>query len=255
MRSTQTVLAGFRPAISESLAFSDPPWQPILVTPNGAAVPAARQAYAEPHVERTGSPVEIEHYIVPGTGGHGRARADALLAIIDTFGCRTALFGYNAARGDTFLIMTSTRPVLDTLGLLLPDVAAGMERAAHQAATAYAAEARVAMPDQTSAARWRMLVRPYFREHLRGYGQGVAEEIRAYRAEATEAGGPELAAVLAEDAARIEERFTREFPEKKPLRKEHIEHRRARDEGVQAGRTARISDGYLAIHDLVFAAL
>jgi len=255
MGSTQTALAEFRHAIKEPLAFSDLPRQPVLITRNGAAVPAQRRDDAEPHVQRAGSPVEFEHYIAPGTGGHGRARADALLEVIETFGCRTAVFGYDATRGDTFLIITSTRPVLDALELLLPDTAARMERAAHEATTAYAAEARAAIPAWTSTARWRTLVRPYFREYLRGYGQGIAEEIRVLRAEATEAGGPELAAALAEDAARIRERFTREFPADKPLRREHTEHRSAREEGMSAGRTAGVSDGYLAIHDLVFSAL
>ncbi len=79
---------------------------------------------------------EFGYYIVPGTGGHGRARADGLLAVIQAFTCRAGVFGYDATRRDKFLIMVAARPVLDALDLLLPGIARQMEGAARAAAKA-----------------------------------------------------------------------------------------------------------------------
>jgi hypothetical protein len=68
------------------------------------------------------------------------------------YGCRTAVFGYDAKPGDTFLVMTATQPTLDALELLLPALAAEMESAARGAAKGC-----------TTA---------YFREYIRGFEPG-----------------------------------------------------------------------------------
>jgi hypothetical protein len=201
-----------------------------------------RSALPGPGVSRGSSPIETDFYIVPGTGGHGRARADALLAVIAAFGCRVAVYGYNTAPGDTFLVMTGTRPALDALGALLPQVAIGMETEARAATRAYI----------KAAPRGHRAL--YFRDYLRGYGRGVAERLRALRTEMCRTEGGALADVIAADAARIEQRFTREFPAAPPLQRERTGLRAARRAGAAAGRVARI-DAYLVIHDLVFAML
>jgi hypothetical protein len=197
----------------------------------------------------------VDHCIVPGTGRHGRARADALLAVIRNYACRVAVFGYDATRGDTFLVMTAARPVLDALGLLLPSVAASMESAARAATRGYAEAVRDALPRMSGGERRQALVTPYFRAYLRGYGLGVAETVRVLRAEVIAGEGEALAGLLAEDEARAEEQFTREFPGRKTLREERSWHRRGMEAGIRAGRMAGVDDGYLAIHDLVFAML
>jgi hypothetical protein len=196
-----------------------------------------------------GCPVEAEHYIVPGTGGHGRARADALLSVIGNFGCRVAVFGYNAKRGDTFLIMTATRPVLDALGLLLPDLAARMELAARGALGDYARRFRAAMPGK------RAMLAPYFRDYLRGYGLGVAERVRELRTQVLASEGPDLASRLADDAARVDAKFRQGPQGQTILRPERTGHREARELGIAAGHEIGTGDDYLVIHDMVFAML
>lgn len=218
-------------------------WQPLLITDE--EIPAAS---IEPSARRAASPVGTDFYIVPGTGGHGRARADALLAVIQTFGCRVAIYGYDSAPGDTFLVMTGTRPALDALGVLLPQVCAGMEAGARAAARAYATR------NLDGDARRRSRTASYLREYLRGYGRGVAEQIRVFRAEVFRDEGPALGSIISAGNARTEQRFTREFPASPSLRTERTGPRAARRAGAAAGRTASI-DSYLAIHDLVFAML
>jgi hypothetical protein len=162
--------------------------------------------------------------------------------VIAAFGCRAAVYGYNTAPGDTFLVMTGTRPALDALGVLLPQVAIGMETEACAATRAHI---------KASPGGHRAL---YFRDYLRGYGRGVAERLRALRTEMYRSEGAALASVIAADDARVEQLFTQEFPAAPPLRQERTSSRAAQRVGVAAGRAAKI-DAYLAIHDLVFAML
>jgi len=206
-------------------------------------------------LDRVGIPVEIDHYIVPGTGGHGRARADALLAVAGTFGCRVAVYGYNATRNDTFLVMVGTRPVLDTLEILLPEIAIQMEQSARAAVKAYASQAADALPRMSAATLRRVLTRPYFRDFIRGYGFAIADQIRALRASYIEQAGPDLSWIIKVSQDRIEDMFRRDFPDRQPLRKERGEHRRGLMSGQNAGQQAGFGDHYLAVHDLVFAAL
>jgi hypothetical protein len=205
--------------------------------------------------DRVGLPVEVDQYIAPGTGGHGRARADALLAVVREFGCQVTVFGYNASRSDKFLIMTGTTPALDALEILLPQLAVQIEQIARAATKVYAKQVRRALPQMGVAAQRRVLVRPYFRDFIRGYGTTVAARLHALRATFMEAAGLDLARVLADHAARVEERFNREFPDRQPLRKERAGHREGLAAGVAAGQKAWLGDQYLAVHDLVFATL
>src|ERR1700679_3660698 len=86
---------------------AEPPARPKLAMSGGRTPSRAgggdKSGY---RAGRTGSPVAIDPYIVPGTGGHGRARADGLLAVAQAFGCRIAVYGYDATRNDKFLVMT-----------------------------------------------------------------------------------------------------------------------------------------------------
>jgi hypothetical protein len=199
--------------------------------------------------QRTRNPVEIEHHIVPGTGGHGRARADALLSVASAFGCRVAVFGYDAKPGDTFLVITATRPVLDALGALLPKLAVRMEQAARAATKDYGQRAGAASHGK------RALLTAYFRDYLRGYGIGAADRVRGYRAQVLASEGAYLASRLADDAERVDAKFRQGIQGQGTLRQEQGEHRAARELGIAAGREKGTGDDYLAIHDLVFTAL
>ena len=198
---------------------------------------------------------EVGHYIAPGTGGHGRARTDGLLAVIQAFACRVGVFGYDATRHDKFLIMVAARPVLDALDLLLPSIAVQMEAAARTSARAYGEKVRSALPDLPGTRGRSVLKAPYFRNYLRGFGQGAAETIREIRAEFIRAEGNELLWVLAEQGVRAEEVYSREFPDTTGLRKERASRLDGFLEGQAAGRAVDLGDEYLAQHDLVFAVI
>jgi hypothetical protein len=198
---------------------------------------------------------EIGYYIAPGTGGHGRARADGLLAVIQAFACRVAVFGYDATRHDKFLIMVAARPVLDVLDLLLPGIALQMESAARAAATAYAQEVRSADPQLPPAQLCSTRKVPYFRSYLCGFGWGAAESIREARAGLIQAGGSDLHQILIGQDLRAEEMYTREFPGSTGLRNDRASHVDGFLQGQDAGRAADLGDEYLLQHDLVFAML
>jgi hypothetical protein len=214
--------------------------------------------HPEPFGHATGRlhcPVSFNHYIVPGTGGHGRARADALLAVTDVFACRVAVFGYDATHHDKFLIIFGEQPVLDALDLLLPKVALGMEVASHASAGAHANEVRAAQPDMKQEQRRRQFATPYFREHLRGYGAGAAEAISGLRSRIVATAGAELAESLAVQESRAEEAYGREFPDSPLLPAKDSVLSSAFLVGRDAGRAAGLDEEYAAQHDLVFGML
>ena len=224
-----------------------PPALDALVPPGGGGlgdVTIAAGRMPEP---------EVGYYIAPGTGGHGRARTDGLLAVIQAFACRVGVFGYDATRHDKFLIMVAARPVLDALDLLLPSIAMQMETAARTATRAYGEQVRSALPDLPDTRKRSVLKVPYFRNYLRGFGQGAAETIREIRAEFIKAEGDALPRILAEQDVRAEEVYSREFPDTAGLRKERAGHTDGFLEGQDAGREVDLGDEYLAQHDLVFA--
>jgi hypothetical protein len=204
---------------------------------------------------RAPAPTEIDYYIVPGTGGHGRARADGLLAVIQAFACRVGVYGYDRTRRDKFLIMVAARPALDALEVLLPRIARQMEGAAHTAATAYGEEVRSALPQMPHGMRRGVLKVPYFRDFLRGYGKGVAETIRGIRTEFIQAGGPELTGILAEQDALAEKLYNQEFPDTRKLPQAQASHPNGYEAGLDAGLKVDLGDEYVAQHDLVFAML
>jgi len=204
---------------------------------------------------RAPSPAELDYYIVPGTGGHGRARADGLLAVIQAFACRVAVIGYDASRHDKFLIMAAARPVLDALEILLPRIARQMEAAARAAAKTYSQEVRSALPGMSSGARRGVLNVPYFRDYLRGYGKGVAVNVRGIRGEVIQTGGPRLARMLAAQDRLADEMYRAEFPDMQRLRPESGGHENGHEAGLDAGLKADLGDEYLLQHDLIFAML
>jgi hypothetical protein len=205
-------------------------------------IPAARHEL-DGKPTRVGSPVGLGIHIVPGTGGHGRARADAFLAVIKVFGCQTAVYGYSASRGDTFLAMTGTAPALEALEIFLPDLAVRMEASGREAVREYVGSG-------PGAAR-----RTYFRDYLRGYGHGAAEAIRAARSGMLETHASDLGEFLAVATVSVEREFIGRFGAQKPLRSERGGNVQAWRAGAAAGYAVQDQDEYLFIHDLVFAML
>ena len=116
--------------------------------------------------------------------------------------------------------MVAVRPVLDALDLLLPSIAMQMEAAARTAARSYEEEVRSALPHLRATRKRSVLKVPYFRNYLRGFGQGAAETIQEIRTEFIQAEGDALPRILAEQDVRAEEVYSREFPDTAGLRTE-----------------------------------
>jgi hypothetical protein len=235
--------------LAEELTAPERPLRLMAVGAGGGSTPSLHPS----ETPRAMAPVEFSHYIAPGTGGHGRARADALLAVTQVFGCRVAVFGYDATRRDKFLVMVAARPVLDALDLLLPMIARQMESASRTSAREYAKEVHVAQMQPPK--RRATLTVPYFRAFLRGYGAGAAEAIRDQRSAIIAVEGAELTKILAAQEARAEETFDNKFPAARPLRKENTAHDTGFLAGRDAGRAAGFQTEYAAQHDLLFAML
>jgi hypothetical protein len=219
---------------------------PQRVPAGGSGTAIATRGMPEP---------EVGYYIAPGTGGHGRARADGLLAVVHAYACRVGVFGYDATRRDKFLIMVAARPVLDALDLLLPSIAVQMETAARAAARTYGDPAWPALLKVPAGRQGGDLKVTYFRSYLRGFGQGAAQAVGEIRAQVLRAEGDELLRVLAEQDIRAAVTYGREFPDTSRLRQERAGHAVGFLEGRDAGRAADLGDGYLARHDLLFAML
>jgi len=130
-----------------------------------------------------------------------------------------------------------------------------MEQNARAAVKKYASLVCNALPQLSRKVQRRTLVMPYYRAFLRGYGQAVAETISALRTSKIQTGDPELSRILAADQARVEEAFSRDFPDRQPLRTERTGHRIGMRAGHRAGREVDLGDCYLVTHDLVFALL
>jgi hypothetical protein len=209
----------------------------------------------EPGAVRALAPAGLNHCIVPGAGGHGRARADALLAITQVFSCRVAVFGYDATRYDKFLVIFGEQPVLDALDVLLPTAAAAMESAGRIAASAYADDIRAALPGMRCAQRRRLLTIPYFRDYLRGWGAGAARAIGNRRSQLIAAEGNGLAEALTIQRDRAEQACGRQFPDAQLLPMREPEPGSAFLDGREAGLAAGLENEYAARHDLVFAML
>jgi hypothetical protein len=91
-----------------------------------------------------------------------------------------------------------------------------MEQAAWTTVNGYASLVCNALPELSSKAQRRVLVTPYFRAFLRGYGSAVAETIRTLRAKAVKAEDPELSRILTADHGRIDEAFSRSGGAERP---------------------------------------
>ncbi len=190
-------------------------------------------------------PVEVARYDVPGTGGHGKARAAALSAAAIAYGCKVAVYGNDATRYRRTMLMVGTRSSLAALRVLLPSIELQMEMAARAATRAYGKRLRVMTSWQDPGDR-RTYTTAFYRDYVRGYGYGVADKIEATRGQIVdEAAGTGTALVLAGDAARVQAEFTRQFPRLGKGRPEHHRHPGAMAAGRTAGRRADIGSHHL----------
>jgi len=182
-------------------------------------------------------PIDVFTYRISGEGGHGRHRAWALGDVAAAYGGEVCFFGNNASNQTRTLHIVGTAADLDTLRLLLPTVAAVAETSAAAAArrhrTQLAADGWYTKTELDREVTW------YRRSFLRGFGAGVAEQIRTRRAglldEIQTAGsGAEL--VLADRASRVAAEFRRRYPKlgrPRPVRGHSTAGRR---DGHAAGR-------------------
>jgi len=91
---------------------------------------------------------------IPGTGGHGTARLDALTAIAQALGCQTSsrepLTGYRqrGAHGDYYLTVYGPQPTVAWLSRSLPHIIAALDAAAAAATRRYATWLRDGCPPE-----------------------------------------------------------------------------------------------------------
>ncbi|MGH3157035.1 MAG: hypothetical protein ACRDNF_10720 [Streptosporangiaceae bacterium] len=197
-----------------------------------------RQALARAQTTDPPEPIEVDCCTVPGTGGHGKARAAALAAIATVLGCQTAGHGNDASRQPRLLFLVGTRSAVATVQLLLPGLQQQIETTARAATQTYTTRLRFITSWQYPAQR-RTWIAAYYRSYVRGYGYGIAETIEAARTTIVgEAAGTGAAVLLARDAARVQAVFTREFPGLRPTRRERHHHAQALAAGRQAGHHA-----------------
>ncbi len=207
---------------------------------------AISEASVRAEAGRSPEPIELDCYDIPGTGGHGKARAAALAAIATDYGCEVAVYGNDASRYTRRLLMVGTQSSLAALRILLPSIELRMESAARAATRAYGKQLRAACSWQSRADR-RTHASAFYRDYLRGYGYGVADKIRAMCGEISrEAAGTGTALVLAADAARIRAEFAREFPRLGRTRAERHRHPGAQAQGREDGRRADIGTHHVS---------
>ena len=125
---------------------------------------------------------------IPGTGGHGPARLDAVTAIVHALGCRASgrepLTGHRlrGAHGDYYLNVWGTEPVITWLNRALPGIIAALDRAAATATRRYAAWLRDECPPEDHMPAERPALRAHWRrEYLRAYGVMLAARISGHR--------------------------------------------------------------------------
>jgi hypothetical protein len=208
-----------------------------------------RHAITEAQVRAdTGKPPEPParlDYTVAGAGGHGRARAAALLTITRAYGCRTVTWGNDASNRPRTIGIIGTESTLAALRVLLPSVEMQMHMAARAAARTYSRELRAAASWERPADR-RPLTAAFYRDYLRGYGHGVAGQIERTRtgiAEEPASSGTSTALVLAGDTTRIQAEYTRQFPKLgRPPRPLPVRHSGALRQGHADGGRADLGN-------------
>jgi hypothetical protein len=185
---------------------------------------------------------------VPGTGGHGKARVQALAAIAGAYGCRSAVRGNTSAATERTLIVLGTRSALDSLQMLLPSVSLQMEASARFCAREHVARLRERRSSDRSALAGER--NRYYRSFVRAYGDAVAQRIVELRTRiAEESGAPGgdgdsspgqgedsapttgTEVVLRSDVDRVNEEFDRRFPDLRTTRGERTFSR----DGYRAG--------------------
>ena len=203
------------------------------------AVAAARQmmrdALARAQAGDQPEPVGVDCHSVPGTGGHGKARAAALAAVATVMGCQTAIHGNDATRHPRLLFLVGTRSAVAAVQPLLPDLQQQIEAAARAATQTYTTRLRFITSWQYPVQR-RTWIATYHRSYLRGYGYGIADTIENVCTTITgEAAGTGAAVLLTRDAARVQAVFACEFPDLRPTRPERHQHPQALAAGRRAG--------------------
>jgi hypothetical protein len=149
---------------------------------------------------------------------------------IKPFGCQAAVYGYDTSPGDTFLAMTRTVPTIDVLEILLPGLTVRMETSARKAVRGHVGL-------ESGSAR-----QAYFRDYLRGYGDGVAEAIRAVHADLFKIHCPALGKLLSSAATSVDCEFTVRFGAQEPLRSERGGNAVAWQAGAAAGYAVQDQD-------------
>jgi hypothetical protein len=190
--------------------------------------------------------IDLWRFTLTGSGGHGRHRAWGLGDVAEAYGCAVCFTGNDAGNAPRTVNIVGTLSDLDTLRLLLPTVAALAETAAAQATQQHRQRLRDnGWYTDTELNRQATL---YRRSFLRGFGSGVAAQIRDRReavvAELSTPGtGGEL--VLVDRAARVVAEFGHRYPKVRKASRVRARSESGARDGFQAGQAANLGGNAL----------
>ncbi|MGW4639638.1 hypothetical protein ACWEN6_13975 [Sphaerisporangium sp. NPDC004334] len=132
--------------------------------------------------EKRNEPYEWHHFEVPGSGGHGKARYDALTAIVKAHGCILPVYGPGQSPrfpwGDFELRFGGRGGSAERAAEVLPDLLREIDAAAAAAVKAYNAYLKT-LPEEDHDPKWRVGMRRRFRrDYIAAYGRAVAYRIQ-----------------------------------------------------------------------------
>ncbi len=103
---------------------------------------------------------------IPGSGGHGKARYDAMLLIADAYGCTRAFYGVGMSPKDPWggfeLRYGGPASLVEQVAEVLPGFLEEIEEAAKAATKAYGEHLRT-LPEEDHDPKWRPSMRRKFR--------------------------------------------------------------------------------------------
>ncbi|MEU8195323.1 hypothetical protein AB0C10_16230 [Microbispora amethystogenes] len=131
--------------------------------------------------ERAAEPFDWGVLHIPGSGGHGKARYDAMLLIADAYGCRKAFYGVGMSPKDPWgnfeLRYGGPLSLVEQVAEVLPGFLEEIEAAAKDATRAYGEHIR-SLPEEDHDPKWRPSMRRKFRrEYMAAYARHLSWRI------------------------------------------------------------------------------
>ena len=175
-----------------------------------------------------------------GDDAHGKALIEAINPIAQAMGAETVV-----VNGELTLVGTTS--MLDNIATLIASLEMQMVTASNKATEEYGNKLKRNSPGML-ASTVRSYCDRYLRDYVRGFGQGVAEKIRARRDEIRkESKGNEIA--LRTEHDRVWAEYDRMFPHRGRTRGLGYSNEDAVFRGRAAGRSADVGDSRVTNHN------